>query len=261
MSSGHVLVYGCGKMARAFALGLKRTDPSLRFSCWTPSGEKARALAEELKGTWLAELAIPGDVTAVMLGFKPQNLTTAAPALKGLPPQATVLSLLAAVELRTLAQHFPAHPLLRVMPNLCVQNGQGVVLWAQSGHTATLRATWEKRLQGLGLAAELSEAHIDLYTMHGGSAPAFLYYWLKEAGDFAAERGGDAQLAVQIFAQTLRGALESSMEYAQLQERITAVASKGGVTQAALDEWIKSDGDYLKRGFAAGHDRLKALKS
>ncbi len=262
MSQNHVLVYGCGKMARAFALGLQKANPQMRFSCWTPSGDKARALAQDLGGIWVQDLSqMPSTVDTVILGFKPQGLSTAAPDVQKLFPPATLfVSLLAAISLQTLSQYFPGHPLVRVMPNLAVETNQGVVLWKSHATSPAQLQLWQRALGSLGMAPELSEDHIDLYTMHSGSAPAFLYQWLRDAGVFAETNGGDPQLAVRIFAQALRGALSTELVFDELEDKIAAVTSKGGVTRAALDEWLTSDPEYLVRGFTAGLSRLKELK-
>ena len=259
----HVLVYGCGSMARALTLGLKAANPEWKFTCWTPSGTKAESLAKELNGTWLKDLAeIPQDLTAVFLGFKPQMLAQASAGLQeNIKTKIPFVSMLAAITLTELESHFSGRPLLRLMPNLAVSRRQGVVLWEHQGLGPSELSTWEKALATLGLAPHVPEHLIDVYTIHAASSPAFVYQWLKDAGEFVSAHGGDPQEAVNILAQALRGTLEAGpFQVNELDEKIKSVASKGGVTQAVLDEWKTSLPQYIKQGFEAGLNRLKQMK-
>ncbi len=257
-----VVVWGCGNMAGAFARGLARQN-SFHFVCWNPSVAKARALAAELGGSVLPDGApLPPDTSAVILGFKPQKLAEAAAGLAPrLPEGAVVVSLLAAVSVEALSTHFPGRPVLRLMPNLAVAQGQGVVLWQAHQLDAAVRAEWAQALGRLGEAQEVDAALMDVYTMHAGCAPAFLYQWLKDAGDFARAQGGDADVAVRLLAQSFRGTLMApTPSHGELEGKIDAVASAGGVTRAVLERWKQSAPDYVAEGFQAGLERIREMK-
>lgn len=258
----HVLLVGCGSMGSAMARGLKLSHPDWKFSCYTPSGTRAKALALELGGEFVEDLSVlPKGITAVMLGFKPQMIGVAAPPLKTLLPETVpYISLLAAISLHDLTLHFPNRPLIRLMPNLSVATLKGVVLWEQYALFPEPLELWKNALSSLGLAPRVSEKLIDVYTIPGASSPAFLFQWLKDAGLYAQENGGDPQEAVEIFAQALRGTLSTPLKFSEMDAKITAVASKGGVTQAVLDTWEKSFSGYIKAGFNAGLQRIQAMK-
>ncbi len=250
-----VLVWGCGNMASAFALGLARAHQDLQFICWNPSVEKAQALAKKLNGVVLADGTKLPAVDAVILGFKPQKLSEAAPALSGLQSDTTVISLLAAVSMARLQTFFPSAQILRVMPNLAVATGNGVALWQG-------QKTWGARLQGLGLAPEVSEELMDVYTLHAGCSPAFLFSWIDDAAKFASAHGGDAELSRKILIKAWQGALAGlESDPLSMQQKINEVASKGGVTRAALDGFASRAPDYIDHGFSAGLKRIQELKS
>ncbi len=251
-----ILVWGCGNMASAFVQGLARSHKELEFICWNPSPAKARSLALSVSGSVLSDGAVLPAVDAVVLGFKPQKLAEAAPALSQLAVGTTVISLLAAVDVSRLQTFFPTASLIRVMPNLAVARGQGVVLWHGTSHI------WAKYFQSLGLAPQVSEQLMDVYTLHAGCSPAFLFAWIDEAATFAVKNGGEAELARKILIKAWQGALvglENDSE--SMAEKITAVASKGGVTRAALDGFAQCAPDYIEQGFAAGLKRIQELKS
>lgn len=253
----HVLFWGCGNMAGALGEGLRRARRDWRFTCWTPTGTQARALAGKIGGAFLDTEKIPSDVTAVVLGFKPQNLAEAGPALATrLPAGCLVVSLLAAITRERLTTVFPGHPTLRLMPNLAIATGDGVVLW--EGDAA---GGWREALGTMGLALETKPALMDVYTLMGASSPAFLYRWLQEAGEFAQARGGSADEAVALMTQAFRAALKETTPHAALAGKIEAVASKGGVTQAVLDRWREVGPKHMVEGLAAGLQRLDELKA
>jgi len=250
-----ILVWGCGNMASAFALGLSRAHQDLQFICWNPSGEKAQTLAKKLNGTVLTDASKRPVVDAVILGFKPQKLSEAAPALSGLSSETTVISLLAAVSINRLRTFLPAAQILRVMPNLAVATGNGVALWQG-------QKSWGARLQCLGLAPEVSEELMDVYTIHAGCSPAFLFSWIDDAAKFASAHGGDADLSRKILIKAWQGALAGlENDEMSMEEKVNEVASKGGVTRAALDGFSARAPDYIDHGFAAGLKRIQELKS
>ena len=251
-----VLVWGCGNMASAFVQGLARSHKDIEFICWNPSVEKANSLAGLVKGSVLTDPQLLPAVDAVILGFKPQKLADAAPALAKLPKGTTIVSLLAAVNLARLKTFFPEATLVRVMPNLAVSSGQGVVLWNGSS------PVWGSYFQTLGLAPEVSEELMDVYTLHAGCSPAFLFSWIDDAAHFATAHGGDAKVARKILIKAWQGALAGlENDPATMEEKITAVASKGGVTRAALDGFAACAPDYIAQGFAAGLKRINELKN
>lgn len=249
-------------MGSAFARGLKDSRPRWTFSTWSPSGVKAKALAQELGAHWIQDLGqVPRDITGIVLGFKPQLLAAAAPELlRRMRGNETIISLLAAVELAELQTHFPASPILRLMPSLAVGKRQGVVLWQQAEMERNEQDRWALALADLGQAFKVTEALMDVYTMHAACAPAFVYQWLLDAGRFAKDHGGDPQAAVKMMGQALRGALSEELDFSTLDAQIKRVASKGGVTQAVLDHWKSEAPDYVPDGFEAGLQRLRAMK-
>jgi len=246
-------------MARSFALGLRRSEQD-EFYCWNPSLEKAKNLASELGGV-VVQAELP-KVDVVILGFKPQKLSTASSELEAALKEQNpiILSLLAAVETAALKPAFPHKKILRVMPNLPVKDGAGVVLWHKGELSVSESGYWQKRFDAMGLSAEMSEKDIDLYTLHAGCSPAFLYAWIDAAADFAVKNGGDSELAKRILIQawsgTVQGLAQGTLD---MQARIEAVASKGGVTRAALDGFALNP-TYIQDGFAAGLKRIAELK-
>ncbi len=254
-----ILVWGAGNMSQAFVKGLKNKNSHFEFFVFNPTREKAERLAGAVQGQVVTENTA-SDYDLVILGFKPQKLSVAAAQLcKILPPQTAVLSLLAATEISKLATYFPQRPLVRVMTNLTVERNSGIVLWAAQRADESF---WQKVFVGLGLARLVNEKEMDVYTLHAGCSPAFIYQWIKDAGVFAATHGADEALARELFIHALSSALEGIRhDHSNLSEKINSVASKGGVTEAALKRFHELSPQYVEDGFLAGLKRIGELKS
>ena len=254
-----ILIWGCGVMSEAMASGLKQSSSTFEYLTYNPSIEKAISLAKKLSG----KIYQPGDqFDVVMLGFKPQKLKEASETLRPLlekcaqPP--LILSLLAAVQLSQLQKHLQQERILRLMPNLLVSKGEGVVLW--SGELALEEKDfWQQTLSNLGLAPHVSEKDLDLYTLVAGCSPAYLYYWAQKMVEFMVEQGGDSQLAQAILKQAWMGAAQNLSH--DLSLLIKQVASKGGVTEASLEFWQQSHPNYIGLGLQEGLAKIKQLSS
>ena len=116
-----VLIIGCGNMGGAMLAGWLAggLDPA-RFTIVDPVLAKAPAGVRLLRDVPVGE-----HFATVLLGVKPQLLGAVAPGIEPLAgPETVLLSILAGVDLATLAAHFPrAGALVRVMPNLAAAIG------------------------------------------------------------------------------------------------------------------------------------------
>src|SRR5690606_8554858 len=132
-----------------------------------------------------------GGFDAILLGVKPQLFAAVAPRVEPLAgASTTVLSLLAGVDLGTLAAAFPqawAH--VRVMPNLSVQVGKAPIALAERGLAERGRASLVGLLEPLGTPEWVSESGFDLVTALAGSGPAFVYRFIDALALAAAELG------------------------------------------------------------------------
>jgi pyrroline-5-carboxylate reductase len=205
--------------------GITVIDPCLAAA---PAGVR------HLSGAPAGEL--PADV--VVLGFKPQQLPDAAPAIAPLVGADTlVLSVLAGVDLATLRATFArAGAIVRVMPNLAAALGKSpIALFGDAMGPA--RAATDALMVPLGQAEWLAdEAAMDLVTALAGSGPAFVYRFIDALAAGAAALGLPRDQADRLALAMVEGAAQlaavSTDSPADLARR---VASPGGTTRAGLD--------------------------
>lgn len=216
---------GSGNMAAAMARGLAGHVESLLFS---DSGSgRAAELAAELGGEAVelnAELAKRSDV--VVLAVKPAKLDEVALELDAAK---AVVSLLGATSLETLRRAFPEAEVGRVMPNLPVEVGRGV-LCASGELSGELRAA----LAELGHLVDLPDEQFDAATAVIGCSPAYFALAVEALAAAGADAGLDGELARELAAETLAGTGELLRRRDPLELR-DAVASPGGSTEAGLE--------------------------
>jgi pyrroline-5-carboxylate reductase len=233
-SFGKILIVGCGNMGGAILQGwlaggiapsrITIADPGLRDA---PAGVRVVPQVP----------AEPFD--AVLLGVKPQALGQVAPQVAaGIGPQTVLLSILAGVELATLAARFPdAAGIVRIMPNLAAAIGKSPMALAQHGLDEAGRDAVTALLQPLGTPEWLaSEDLFDAVTALAGCGPAFVYRFIDALAVGALALGVDEAQAQRLALATVEGAaLLASASPHPPGELARRVASPGGSTQAGLD--------------------------
>jgi pyrroline-5-carboxylate reductase len=230
-----LLLVGCGNMGGAMLTGWLAggLEPS-RFTVVDP------VLTEAPAGvTLLREMPAGAAFDAILLGVKPQLLAQVAPAVApAAGPETVVLSILAGVELATLAARFPAAGgFVRIMPNLAAAIGKSPVALFAQGLDAARRAAVEALMAPLGTPEWLAEEGLlDLVTALAGSGPAFVYRFIDALAAGASALGLDPAQAQRLALATVEGAslLAAASPHAP-GELARRVASPGGTTQAGLD--------------------------
>lgn len=230
-----LLQFGCGNMGGAMLAGwLAGGFAPEGFTVVDP------LLAQAPQGVTLLR-ETPTDASAydaILLGFKPQQLSEAAPAIAPLVSEGTVvLSLLAGADVATLRHLFPsAGGIVRVMPNLAAALGKSPIgLFGEL--TDAGRELTDRLMAPLGQAEWLpGEDAMDLVTALAGSGPAFIYRVIDALATGAHALGLPREQADRLALSMVEGAaaLATRSEHGP-GELARRVASPGGTTQAGLD--------------------------
>lgn len=221
-------VVGVGAMGTAMAAGL---------------APHARVVVEDLVAGRADEVAsqhrvLAGDAAAcdvVVMAVKPQDLASVlGDVVPRMAPHAVLASVAAGWPLERLSAAAPGRPVVRLMPNLAVAGGAGVVAMATMGLDAAGQERIVELLRPLGAVVPMDEALFPVATAIGGSGPGFLAY-LAAALERAGRDGGmsprQARDMVQGVIAGTAFLLEGGEDPAALQARVT---SPGGTTAAGL---------------------------
>ena len=204
-----------------------------RFTVVDPVLAEAPAGVELLR-----ELPAADRFDAVLLGVKPQLWGGLAPQLAPVAKGAVVLSLLAGVELASLAAGLPgAAGHVRIMPNLAAAIGKSAIGMVARGLDEAGQARVKALLAPLGTPEWLArEADLDVVTALVGSGPAFVYRFIDALGAAAGELGLPAEQAERLALAMVEGAaLLAAQAPHSPGELARRVASPKGTTEAGLN--------------------------
>jgi pyrroline-5-carboxylate reductase len=201
---------------------------------------------------------------AVVLAVKPQELDGVLSGLKALVAGKLVISIAAGKRLAYFEERLPGARVVRVMPNLACQVGQGMsVLCGGASATDADLERVRRMFESCGRVVRQGESQFDTVTALSGSGPAFFAYVLDALAGAAEARGMAAETSLELALQTMLGTAAVMLERGTKPvEFMAGVASRGGTTAAGLDVLRGSDvRTVLAAVLAAAAERSVALSS
>ncbi|OGH68821.1 MAG: pyrroline-5-carboxylate reductase [Candidatus Magasanikbacteria bacterium RIFCSPHIGHO2_02_FULL_47_14] len=233
---------GAGNMGGAIYRALvQKFSPEDIFVC-DHSQEKLDALGVTHGFTKVTDMLPQVDV--VLLGVKPQTFAEIHLDLS----DKLVISIMAGISLGSIAAKTGAARVVRSMPNLPAQVGQGLTGWvANENVTGQEKDLVQEIFTSFGKEIEVNEeAMVDVITALSGCGPAYFFYLTELLQEKALTLGLSSDQARIIAETTFVGAahlLEKNTKTAK--EWREAVSSKGGVTVAALSHLQKQKFDVI----------------
>jgi len=180
---------------------------------------------------------------AIIVAVKPDTVTTICKDIMAVKQtfSAVIISVAAGVTIETLEHNLPGHRVVRVMPNTACTVGEsasGYALGALGNDDD--RAVVKAIFGSCGMAHELKEFLLNAVTGLSGSGPAYVFEFIEALADGGVRVGLPREEAIQLAAQTVKGAAEMVLATGQhpgaLKDR---VCSPGGTTIAGVDELEK----------------------
>jgi pyrroline-5-carboxylate reductase len=238
MSALRIGLLGAGKMATALAKGWRSAGLASDFLASDPL-EAARTAFAAATGGHVTErnLDVVAKSDLVVLAVKPQMVGVLLPEIApALTPKHLVVSIVAGVTIRKLAEALGFSRIIRVMPNLPCLIGASASAFAVGGSaTPADAATVQRLLDGVGRAIEVPERMLDAVTGLSGSGPAYGFIMIEALADGGVRMGLPRDVATLLAAQTLLGAakmvVETGLHPGSLKDQVT---SPGGTTIAGL---------------------------
>ena len=259
---------GTGSMGGAVAKAAAKAvgGGNLFLANRTPA--KAEALAAELGGR-ACDNGTAARQDYIFLGVKPQMM---AGMLEGIRPVLrermekgetfTLVTMAASLTIGKIREMAGVEaPTVRIMPNLPISIGKGVILYTASGAEKTLPGLLET-LSPAGMLLPVEERLIDAGSAVAGCGPAFACLFAEALADGGVACGlprAQAQaLALQMLAGTAELLLQTGQHPAALKD---AVCSPGGTTIAGVHALEK--GGFRAAAFdavKAAYDKTLAMK-
>lgn len=240
MSKYRLGFIGAGKLAGSVIRGLVRAkfcDPG-EIVASEPS-EQTRAALRRETGTDVAieNAEVAKTAQTILIGVKP---AVALPIIRELHVDLAdkiVISLAAGVRISSMEKLADAR-FMRAMTNTPAAICQAATALARGSRTTNDDVDLARRIFGaIGVVAEVEEEQIDAVTALSGSGPAFVYAVIEALAEGGKKMGLDADLALTLATQTVRGAAQLAGETGLSPEELRRmVVSPGGTTAAGLAE-------------------------
>ena len=173
----------------------------------------------------------------IVLAVKPQNLHEVMEGIKGLGREQLVLSIVAGATVSTLCQGLDHSFVIRAMPNMPAQIGEGMTVWTATTETKARHKKLAQSVLG-ALGKEIyvaDEKYVGMATALSGSGPAYVFLFIEALIDAGVHIGLPRDMAQALVIQTVLGSTRTvdkmGKHPAELRNMVT---SPGGTTADGL---------------------------
>jgi len=259
-----IRIVGCGNMGSALARGiLKKASSGFGVGAYDIDSRKVSSLAKEFKAlSKLSSLEALRDFSAVLIiAVKPQNIEGVLEKIKG-PETKLVISIAAGITTGFIEKIIGKVPVIRVMPNLAAKVEKSISALAKGKYARVGHLKLASRIFScVAKTIVLDEKKIDAVTAISGSGPGYLFYFLSLIEEAATKAGlsrDEAKLLVrEMFLGSAQVAEAAREDFLSL---YLQVASKGGTTEAAVEEWKRAKLKHIvKKGIKQALKRARQL--
>lgn len=174
----------------------------------------------------------------IILAVKPQSLKEVVLLFpKDQKSSQKLLSILSGITLAQLKQAFPAYQVLRMMPNLAIKYGQGVIGVSALEISQENKDEIDHLLQPLGKIIWIAEAKMNGLTALTGSGPAFILTMIEAMIDAGIALGFNADQSQELVLKAVEGSLALLTQEGKHPGQIRwEICSPAGTTIAGLEK-------------------------
>ena len=257
-----ITIIGCGNMGSALA---QRLSQAHQLFLYDHNEKKADLLGQNGYGKACKDiLEALRSSEMVILAIKPQSIKQVAERIRAhLRENQMIISLLAGTTIGALRQYFSNVQIVRMMPNLPLIFGEGVIGLSGENIMDKDKEHVTRTFVSLGKIYWMPEEKIDALTALSGSGPAFFFAIVEAMIDAGIAMGFTSTDAQNVIYQMLRGSLtlleQTSKHPGELKWQI---ASPQGTTIAGLKrlEELALRGGIMNT-FLAAYERVNKLSS
>ncbi len=185
------------------------------------------------------------NVDIIIVAVKPQDFKQLSEQIKTfLKQEHLVLSVMAGISIERIQNELNVEKVVRSMPNISTQIGQGVTVFSASTEIDRKELfIIQNLINTTGKSLYVSdEKMLNPATAISGSGPAYVYYFMNAMIQAAENLGFSTSEAIFLVNNTFLGAAQlQNRSKLSHQDWMEKVASKGGTTEAALNFFNKKN--------------------
>ncbi|MEA2016323.1 MAG: pyrroline-5-carboxylate reductase [Actinomycetota bacterium] len=246
-------IVGCGHMGEAILKGV--LDSSFLNAGQIVFIEKNKSRKEHITGKY--KISAAKDITElvkgssyIFLAVKPQDLKSVLMEIKKSfsCKKNTIISIAAGVPTYYIEEILNLNAsVIRIMPNAPALFGSGMAAVSSGRFTKNADLLFsEKLINSVGDYVYIDEKFQNIATALSGSGPAYFFLFCKYLIEAGIKNGLNEEISRKLIAGTMIGAgiaIEKSGE--EMDRLIKKVASPGGTTEKALEEFDRSKLDEI----------------
>jgi pyrroline-5-carboxylate reductase len=183
--------------------------------------------------------------------------------IKSPSPEQSVLSIVAGATLSSLCQGLNHSSVIRAMPNMPAQIGEGMTIWTATAETKQRQKELAHTVLG-ALGKEIyvtDEKYLGMATALSGSGPAYVFLFIEALVDAGVHIGLPRDMAQELVIQTILGSTltveKTGKHPAELRNMVT---SPGGTTTDGLFQLEKGRfRSLILEAVAAAYEKAKRL--
>lgn len=237
-----ILIIGFGNMGQTYARSFTSSgfvNSSDIFVLNRSEVKKKKRCSIDESNFYTEPSPIIFDVDIIILAVKPQDFSNLVNAIDLFVINShIILSVMAGISIQTIQRKLGSNKVVRSMPNIPTQIGQGMTVFCASSHIDRKDLFIVQNLintTGKSMYVEKEEM-INAATAVSGSGPAYVFYFMNAMVEAAIQLGFSNSEADFLVGQTFTGAVQlQNRSKESHQQWIDKVSSKGGTTEAAIN--------------------------
>ena len=242
MINKKIAIIGAGNLGYSMAKGLKNTDitDSRNILLSDISVERRERAAHEGFKTADNNKEAVSQSQLIILAVKPYHVTEVIEEIKGSLDANTHVLISCAPGIDS--NHIygtleKTMPLFRVMPNTAMGVNETAACITAFNAADEIQNEIKELFSALGMVYEINEELMHAATAIGGCGTAFVLRFMRALSEGAIEMGFSPELALQIVAQTVKGAAAIIQQNGtHPEEEIDKVTTPAGITITGLNE-------------------------
>ena len=236
-------IVGLGNLGSAFLNGFKDLQVNTDIYLYEESKEVRQSIEENYSITPNKSLNIISE-GVLLLCIKPQNINEFFDTYKDkITKDVLICSPVAGLEIKTIEKYL-GNNVLRIMPNLLVQDKAGFIPFA-SNYEGDYLDFIQNILENLGTVKEVDESMFAIVTALSGSGPAWFYELSNQLVNAGTEHGlshKDSDLIIKELIKALPSLVHGAETFKDL---VNKVKSPGGTTEAGLNSLNNASFDTI----------------